>query len=84
MSLREYMQGIWLMSMTLLSLFAFTVFFVAQMWLNLLFAVYLGLALMQGAALIIYLWGPEKLKSRAAKIIYRVLLLEFSYENDNF
>ena len=36
MSLREYMQGIWLMSMTLLSLFAFTVFFVAQMWLNLL------------------------------------------------
>ena len=72
MSLREYMQGIWLMSMTLLSLFAFTVFFVAQMWLNLLFAVYLGLALMQGAALIIYLWGPEKLKSRFLKVLYRI------------
>ena len=73
MSLRERLSGIWLMSMTLLSLCAFTVFFVAQMWLNLLFTVYLGLAVMQVATLIIYLWGPEKLKHRFMQVLYRVL-----------
>ena len=73
MSVGQKASGIWLMAMTLLSLFAFTVYFVAQMWLSLLRALYLTLAVLQVITLIMYLWGPEKLKSRAAKIIYRVL-----------
>ena len=73
MSIRERLSGIWLISMTLLALFAYTVFFVAQMWLNILHAAYLALVILQTAALIIYLWGPEKLKYRPLKILYRVL-----------
>ncbi|MBQ6384255.1 MAG: hypothetical protein IJJ42_11795 [Clostridia bacterium] len=73
MSLRQRLSGIWLISMTLLALFAFTVYFVAQMWLSLLQALYLTLAVLQIAALILYLWGPEKLKSRIVRILYRVL-----------
>ena len=73
MSTRERLSGIWLMAMTLLSLFAFTVFFVAQMWLNILFAAYLALALMQVTTLIIHLWGPEKLKTKPLKALYSLL-----------
>ena len=73
MSLKERLSGIWLISMTLLSLFAFTVYFVAQMWLSHLQAFYLTLAVLQIAALILYLWGPEKLKSRLTRIVYRAL-----------
>ena len=57
MSIRERISGIWLISMTLLALLAYTVFFVAQMWLNILFALYLGLVILQGAALVIYQLG---------------------------
>ena len=73
MSIRERLSGIWLMAMTLLALFAFTVFFVAQMWLNILFAVYLVLAIVQVVNLIVYLWGPEKLTSRPLRILYRLM-----------
>ena len=73
MSTRQRISGIWLISMTLLSLFAFTVYFVAQMWLNILQAFYLTLAILQIMAVILYFWGPEKLKSRVLKIVYRLL-----------
>lgn len=73
MSVKQRLSGIWLISMTLLSLFAFTVYFVAQMWLSLLQALYLTLAVLQVVTLILYLWGPEKLKSRFSKLLYRVL-----------
>ncbi len=73
MSVKQRLSGIWLISMTLLSLFAFTVYFVAQMWLSLLQALYLTLAVLQAVTLILYLWGPEKLKSRFSKLLYRVL-----------
>ena len=73
MSIRERLSGIWLMSMTLLSLLAFTVFFVAQMWLNILFAVYLSLVILTTVTLVVYMWGPEKLKHRWQKALYRVL-----------
>ncbi|MCR4877390.1 MAG: hypothetical protein K5922_09465 [Clostridiales bacterium] len=75
MTVRQRISGIWLISMTLLALFAYTVYFVAQMWLSVLQALYLTLAVMQIAALILYLWGPEKLKSRLLKIVYRLLYL---------
>ena len=73
MSIRERLSGIWLITMTLLSLFAYTVYFVAQMWLSLLQALYLTLAVLQIAALILYLWGPEKIKSRFVRVVYRLL-----------
>ena len=73
MSIRERISDVWLISMTLLAMLAYTVFFVAQMWLNLLFAVYLALVILTSAALIIYMWGPEKLKSRPMKLLYRLL-----------
>ena len=67
MNIKQRLSGIWLISMTLLSLFAFTVYFVAQMWLNILQALYLTLAILQVATLILYLWGPEKIKSKFLK-----------------
>ncbi len=73
MSLRKRLSGIWLMAMALLSLAAFTVFFVAQMWLNILFAAYFTLAFLQFAALNIYMLGPEKLKNKPLKVLYRLL-----------
>ena len=73
MSMKERLSGIWLMAMTLLSLCAYTVFFVAQMWLNVLYAAYLSLALLQVAAFILYMWGPEKLTFKPLKILYRLL-----------
>ena len=73
MSARERISGIWLMTTTLLSLFAYTIYFVAQMWLSVLHATFLALALLQIAALILYLWGPEKLKSWPMKLLYRLL-----------
>ncbi len=72
MSTRERISGIWLISMTLLSLFAYTVFFVAQMWLNILHAAYLTLAILQIGTLIVYLWGPEKLTNKPLKFLYRL------------
>ncbi len=71
MSVRERLSGIWLMAATLLSLFAYTIYFVAQM--KILRVVYLTLAVLQIAALILYLWGPEKLKSWPMKMLYRLL-----------
>lgn len=73
MSMRERLSGIWLIAMALLSLCAYTVFFVAQMWLDLLHAAYLALAVLQVLTVIIYLWGPEKLRSRPLKVLYRLL-----------
>lgn len=73
MSMRERLSGIWLIAMALLSLCAYTVFFVAQMWLDLLHVAYLALAVLQVVTVIIYLWGPEKLRSRPLKVLYRLL-----------
>ena len=36
MKIREHISGIWLMAMNLPALFAFTCYFVAQMWLDIL------------------------------------------------
>ena len=70
MNTRKRLIGIWLMAMALLSLCAYTAFFVAQMWLNVLYVIYLSLAIMQVAALIIYLWGPQKLPFRPLRMLY--------------
>lgn len=73
MKLRERISGIWLMTMSLLALFAFTCYFVAQMWLSILQTAYLTLAVLQILALIIYMWGPEKLRHGWQKLVYRLL-----------
>ncbi|MBQ6722472.1 MAG: hypothetical protein IJQ88_09935, partial [Clostridia bacterium] len=73
MSIRQRISGIWLMSMSLLALFAFTCYFVAQMWLSILQTAYITLVILQVTALIIYMWGPEKLKHQWRKILYRLL-----------
>lgn len=72
MNIRRRLTGIWLMAMALLSLGAFTTFFVAQMWLNILYAFYMSLGVIQSATLIVYLWGPEKLPCRFLKVLYRI------------
>ncbi len=73
MSTKERLFGIWLITMNLLALLAYTVFFVAQMWLDILHAWYLALVILQGTALFIYMWGPEKLKSKKLRLLYRLL-----------
>ena len=73
MSIRERISGIWLMAMSLLALFAFTCYFVAQMWLDILRTGYITLVASQGLALTIYMWGPEKLRHRWQRILYRLL-----------
>lgn len=73
MSTKERLSGIWLITMNLLALLAYTVFFVAQMWLDILHAWYLALVILQGTALFLYMWGPEKLKSKKLKVLYRLL-----------
>ena len=72
MNLKKRLTGILLMAMALLSLGAYTAFFVAQMWLNVLHGLYLGLMTLQLVTLIIYLWGSEKLKHRPLRILYRI------------
>ena len=75
MSIRERLSGIWLISMTLLSLFAYTIFMVVQMWLNVIHTAYLALMILQVLTLIIYMWGPERLKFKPLKILYRLMYL---------
>ena len=73
MSTKDRLSGIWLITMNLSALLAYTVFFVAQMWLDILHAWYLALVILQGTALFLYMWGPEKLKSKKLKVLYRLL-----------
>ena len=73
MSIRERVSGIWLISMNLLALFAFTCYFVAQMRLSILQTGYFMLVVLQVATLIVYMWGPQKLKYRWQKVIYHLL-----------
>ena len=75
MSIRERISGVWLISMTLLAMLAYTVFFVAQMWLNLLFAVYLALVILTSAALII---ASRHLVFAVLRISFMILTLLFS------
>ena len=75
MSTKERLSGIWLITMNLLALLAYTVFFVAKMWLDILHAWYLALVILQGTALFIYMWGPDNLKSKTLKVLYRLLFV---------
>lgn len=73
MSRKELISGIWLITMTLLSLCSIIVFYVAVMLDPPYDLFYFALSFLLIAALAIYLWGPEKLKSKPLRIGYRVL-----------
>lgn len=73
MSMRERISGIWLMSMTLLSMFSYTIFFVAKMLPRRVHLLYLGLAILQIITLIVYMWGYQNLKTGFSRVVYRVL-----------
>lgn len=73
MDMRERLIGIWLISMTLLSAFAFTVFVISNMDEFILVQVYHTLPVLQIVTLITYLWGPEKLSFKPLKLLYRAL-----------
>ena len=73
MRLREHLDGIWLMAMALLSLFAATFYFVSQIRSTTLNAAYTVLVLLQVVALTMYLWGPEKLTFGPLRALYRLL-----------
>ncbi|WP_022762506.1 MULTISPECIES: hypothetical protein [unclassified Butyrivibrio] len=70
MTLRKRLTGIWLMAMALLSFGAYTTFFVAQM--SAPYIVYWTLPIFQSIALVIYLWGPDKIRLKPLRLMYRL------------
>jgi len=70
MSAKKMISGIWLMLMTLLSLTAFTVYFVAQMRFSILLYSYTALAVLQIFTLTVFLIGSERVKNKPLRILY--------------
>lgn len=75
MSKKKMIMGIWLMSMTLLSLTAYTMYFVAQMRFSILLYSYSALVVSQLTGLVIFLIGEEKIKNIIVKLIYNLCRL---------
>ena len=74
MSKKRMIIGIWLMSMALLSLTAYTMYFVAQMRFSILLYSYSALAVSQFFALIVFLMENE-VKRKIVRIIYHLCCL---------
>lgn len=72
MNKKKMAFGIWLMAMTLMSLFAFVVYFVAKMRYSVLFSGYLILMGTQLFSLTVYLIGEEKFKKKIVRILYKL------------
>lgn len=75
MSKKKNIFGIWLMLMTLLSLTAYTMYFVAQMRFSILLYSYSALVISQFTALIIFLINGGVLKNVFAKVTYYLCCL---------
>lgn len=75
MSRKKLILGIWLMLMALLSLTAYTMYFVAQMRFSILLYSYSTLVVTQIFALVVFLIGSEKIKKKIVRIIYRLCAL---------
>lgn len=71
MDKKRLVLGIWLMMMALISLMAFTTYFVAQMRFSVLLYSYSALAITQFFALIVFLMGNER-KNKVIKVCYRL------------
>lgn len=67
--------GIWLMLMALVSLTAYTTYFVAQMRFSILLYSYSALTISQVFALIVFLMGDDAIKHKLTRIIYRLCCL---------
>lgn len=72
MSKKRMALGIWLMIMTLISLMAYTTYFVAQMRFSVLLYSYSMLTISQIYALIVFLMGDNAIKNKIIKILYRL------------
>lgn len=75
MSKKKLIFGIWLMLMTLMSLAAYTMYFVAQMRFSILLYSYSALAAMLIFALAVFLFGAENIKHKLVKIAYYLCCL---------
>lgn len=76
MTKKGRLAGIWLISMTLLSLFTYVIYIVSRMFGGILRPWYLQLILaMQCLTLFLYMLGSDKLKSRPFKVLYRLLFV---------
>lgn len=72
MNKRKMMMGIWLMVMTLMSLTAYTMYFVAQMRFSVLLYSYTALAISQIFTLIVFLIGTDVIHNRVIHGLYRI------------
>ena len=72
MSKKKTVFGIWLMLMTLLSLTAYTMYFVAQMRFSVLLYSYSALAVSQITALVIFLIGSDKIRKKIVRLGYNL------------
>ena len=70
MSKKKLIFGIWLISMNLFSLAAYTMYFVAQMRFSILLYSYSALALTQIFATVIFLIGADKIKHTILRVAY--------------
>lgn len=75
MNKKRMILGLWLMLMALVSLTAYTMYFVAQMRFSILLYSYSALALTQIFALVVFLIDSSKIKSLAIRVIYRLCCL---------
>lgn len=71
MTNKKMLSGIWLMVMMLLSLTAYTMYFVAQMRFSVLLYSYTGLAVSQIFTLIMFLIGRDALQHKLIRMLYR-------------
>lgn len=70
MNNKNMIFGVWLMIMNLLSLTAYTMYFVAQMRFSILLYSYSALAVTQIVATVIFLIGTDKIKHFYVKVIF--------------
>lgn len=75
MSKKRTIFGIWLMIMALISLTAYTMYFVAQMRFSILLYSYSALAFSQIFALIVFLFGDNVLQKAVIKVVYYLCCL---------
>lgn len=72
MDKKKMLLGIWLMLMALLSLTAYTMYFVAQMRFSILLYSYSALAVTQIYALTVFLIGSDKIGNILIRILFRL------------
>lgn len=75
MNKKKLIMGVWLMIMALVALTAYTMYFVAQMRFSVLLYSYSFLAITQIFALIVFLIGSDKIKTKILRLLYRLCCL---------